>query len=386
MKITGKNITAIIEYLYVRRLDQKPDAEVLQSWSDLSDEEARLHLEQLFRSWNYTEQQVADELAEFEALQRPSAPASNIGTLPNDRPPARTGEPGGPNYNGPRMEGVPRRERKSNRTWVWLIILPLVALGAYTIYKFQAFKSMKYLYVTTDNVTIRDHEGKSIGRMDIFASSNSVSFLRTTDANSYPVTVGDNVYQCRRVIFDSTSFFDFLVNKAEAFGYVNENYVIEDKENFIIYRNVFKAINNVKNENAALTAPFRKVIVGSLRRAPAMEQLFIQNTCGNKEKSLSALVKHKTSKGVYQVIALLSDGNYYIFAGDPELQRYDPPRPLEYQNTIDNSMRPFAHENILFKYVNKTYFLYNCDGTARDYYTTFDADGLIDHAKYSFEP
>lgn len=385
MNITGKNITSVIEYLYAKRLDQRPDADVLQSWSDLSDEEAQMHLHQLFRSWGYTEQQVADELAEFEALQNPAAPgpAPELPKPNGDHPSVQAPLQGPEAYNGP-IAGS--RESSRSRSWIWLLVLPLLALGGYTLFKFQAFKNMKYLYVTTDNVSIRDHKGKNIGRMDIFAGSNSVSFLRTTDGNSYPVTVGDNVYQCRRVVFDSTSFFDFLLNKADAFGYVNENYVIEDKENFIIYRNVFKAINNVKNENATLTAPFRKVIVGSLRQNPAMEQLFIQNTCGNKDKGLSALIKHKTPEGIYQVVALLSDGNYYIFAGDPASQRYDPPRPFEYQNTIDNSMRPFTNERILFKYADKTYFLYDCDGTARDHYTTFDAAGLIDYAKYSFVP
>lgn len=384
MNVTGKNVTAIIEYLYAKRLNQKPDAEVLQSWSNLSDDEARLHLSQLFQSWGFTEEQIEEELNAFAQEQHPVAPVQAPYNPPTE-------------YVAPQNEYVPPVSQNSgttnvapsskrSRSWMWLILLPLLAIGGYSLYKFQEFKSLKYLYVTTDNVTIRDHEGQSIGRMDIFASSNSVSFLRTTDLNSYPIKVGDNVYQCRKVIFDSTSFMSYLLNKPQAFGYVNENYVIEDKENFIIYRNVFKAINNVKNENATLTSPFRKVIVGSMRHNAAMENLFIQNTCGNKDKSLSALIKHKNNKGIHQVVALLSDGNYYVFTGNPETQQYEAPRRFEYQNPLDNSMTAFANENLLFRNVNKSNFIFNCDGSARDYYTALDENGMISYAKYAFEP
>lgn len=391
MKITGKNITAIIEYLYEKRLNQKASPEVLQSWTNLSDDEARLHLTQLFQSWGFSADQIIDELNDFAAQEQGHSQTANNAyqasvneyRQPQAAPIANSTTQS--NYQPPRTNTTPP-PKKSSRTWLWLVLLPLLAVGGYALYKFQQFKNLHYIYVTTDNVSIRNHEGENIGRMDIFANANSVSFLRTTDANSYPITVGDNVYQCRKVVFDSTSFLSYLLNKPESFGYVNENYVIDDKENFIIYRNVFKAINNVKNENAALTSPFRKVIVGSLRQNPSLENLFIQNTCGNKDKNLTSLIKHKTTKGVHQVVALLSDGNYYVFTGDPANNQYAAPVPFQYQNSLDNSIRPFANENILFKYVNKTYFLFSCDGTARDYYTVFDENGMISYAKYSFEP
>ncbi len=389
MDITGKNITAIIEFLYEKRLNQKASAEVLQSWSNLSDDEAKLHLTQLFQSWGFSADQIIDELNDFAAhqnAQQQSIPSAASYAASNERQtPAQNYPPANNNATNKGAAYISSTPKKS-KAWIWILLLPLLAIGGYALIKFQSFKNLKYLYVTTDNVSIRNHEGKNIGRMDIFADNNSVSFLRTTDANSYPITVDNNVYQCRRVVFDSTTFLSYLLNKPEAFGYVNENYVIDDKENFIIYRNVFKAINNVKNENTSLTSPFRKVIVGSLRQNPSLENLFIQNTCGNRDKNLSALIKHKTPKGIHQVVALMSDGNYYVFSGNPQTQEYTAPRPFEYQNALDNSMRPFANENILFKYINKSYFLYSCDGSSRDYYTTFDENGMINYAKYSFEP
>lgn len=384
MEVNGSNITGIIKYLYEKRLNQAASEEVLQSWSNLSDPEARMHLNQLFQTWGYTQEQMDDELRQYFSGTTgaivPGAQAPPAGNVPiQQQAPAYTAQ------QVPPAQPVQQKKSRSG-SWIWIILLPLLAAGGYVLYKFQQFKNLHYLYVTTDNVSIRDHEGNNIGRMDIFAANNSVSFLRTTDINTYPIKVGNNVYQCRRVIFDSTAFTDYLFNKPEAFGYVNENYVIDDKDNFIVYRNVFQVINGIKNENASLTSPFRKTIVGSIRQNPAMKELYIMNACNNSDKTYDALITNKNKDEVHQVVALMSDGKYYIFSGNPAKQEYEAPKPFQYKVPGADQLSPYQNDNFLFRYVNKTYFIFDCNGTPRDYYTVMDDKGLIEYAKYSYEP
>lgn len=385
MEVNGRNITGIIKYLYEKRLNQAASEEVLQSWSNLTDPEARMHLNQLFQTWGYTQQQIDDELKQYFS----GTPGSNVSnpTVPpaGNTPPPQQQAPAYTTQQTPPVQPVTPKKSRS-KSWTWVLLLPILAVGGYVLYKFQQFKNLHYLYVTTDNVSIRDHEGNNIGRMDIFAANNSVSFLRTTDINTYPIKVGDNVYQCRRVLFDSTAFTDYLFNKPAAFGYVNENYVIDDKDNFIVYRNVFQVINGIKNENASLTSPFRKTIVGSIRQNPAMKELYIMNACNNGDKTYDALITNKNKDEVHQVVALMSDGKYYIFSGNPTKQEYEAPKPFQYKIPGSDQLSPYQNDNFLFRYVNKTYFIFDCNGTPRDYYTVMDDKGLIEYAKYSYEP
>lgn len=385
MEVNGRNITGIIKYLYEKRLNQAASEEVLQSWTNLTDPEARMHLNQLFQTWGYTQEQIDDELKQYFS----GTNGSNVSTPPappaGNTPPPQQQAPAYTTQQAPPRQPVQQKKSRSN-SWIWILLLPLLAAGGYVLYKFQQFKNLHYLYVTTDNVSIRDHEGNNIGRMDIFAANHSVSFLRTTDINTYPIKVGDNVYQCRKVLFDSTAFTDYLFNKPAAFGYVNENYVIDDKDNFIVYRNVFQVINGIKNENASLTSPFRKTIVGSIRQNPAMKELYIMNACNNGDKTYDALITNKNKNEVHQVVALMSDGNYYIFSGNPTKQEYEAPKPFQYKVPGADQLSPYQNDNFLFRYVNKTYFIFDCNGTPRDYYTVMDDKGLIEYAKYSYEP
>lgn len=381
MQIHSNNITTFIQYLYRRRLSQEASPEVLQSWSGLHDAEVQQYLKELFQSWNYSEEQVQKEIQDFYASHgnpAPASPAQTRSEVPVQKPSATPAS--APVRN---MTAAPKR---SSKTWIVLLLLPLLAASVYVLYRYKQFKGMHYLYVTTDNVTIRDIEGKAIGRMDIYPTASSVSYLRTTDNRSYQVKVNDKMYACRKVVFDSTSFSDYLWNKPEAFGYVNENYVIEDKDNFLVYRNVFKEINNVKNESATLTSPFRKVIVGSIRQNPELQQLYIVNTCNNNNKTYSSLIRQTLKDNLYGVVAQLSNGGYYMFYGNPETNTYEAPKPLQYKTAYTDTYTDLKNDNTLFKLVNGTYFLFNCDGSAKEYYTTFDNTGRIGYLKYALEP
>lgn len=386
MNVTGQNITDIISYLYEKRLGKQAEPDVLESWSNLSDEEARLHLRQLFASWGLDEPQMQGILKEYERdlmfKQAEVAPSEASIDTPDDSSISYTPqvESGSIFTEAPTTAAKPK---KGGYKFAWFLLLVFVAAIAYVLFQYQQFKQLPFVYVTTDNVSIRNYKGKIIGRMDIFAGDHSVSFLRTTGKKRYPITVGDKVYQCRQVLLDTTKFADYLFRKKESFGYVNENYLIENEKQFIIFRNAFKAINNVKHENNVLTAPYRKVVVGSLNFASELQDLFIVNACDNKNKNFTSIVRHQARNNVYQVVAMLSDGNYYIFSGNPDTQEYAAPQPFLYQNAIDYSLRPFNKENILFKKQNGRYYLYSCNGIPLEYYAATDENDMITFAKYA---
>jgi len=377
MQINSSNINAFIKYLYQRRLSQEASEEVLQSWAGLNDAEIQQYLKEMFLSWNYTGEDIHREIQEFYAQQGAQPVAAKVQPA-QDTPQQR---------QAPASRPAPVYAKpKRSKSWIALLFLPILAIVVYVLYQYKQFKSLHYVYVTTDNVTIRDIEGKAIGRMDIYPTANSVSYLRTTDAKLYQVKVNDKMYASRRVVFDSTSFSDYVLSKPEAFGYVNENYVIEDKDNFLVYRNVFREINNVKNESTTLTSPFRKVIVGSIKQQPALQKLYIVNTCSNGNKAYSSMIKQTLKDNVYGVVAQLSDGGYYVFYGNPETNSYEAPKPLKYKTAYTESYTDLKNDNTLFKLVNGTYFLFNCDGSAKEYYTKFDNSGRIEYLKYALEP
>lgn len=380
MNINSSNIIDFIKYLYQKRLNQEASTEVLDSWSGLNDAEVQQYLAELFKTWNYSDAEAEAEIRQFLAGRNTAVP---VQTAPVQQPAAQAAPAGNPNRP---YTPASAPAKKSSKTWLLLLIIPLLGIGAFLLYKFKQFKSLSYLYVTTDNVTIRDIEGNQLGRMDIYPTANSVSYLRTTDKKAYNIKVGDKMYACRKVVFDSTSFKDYLFNNPKAFGYVNENYVIDDKDNFLVYRNVFREINNAKNESTGLTSPFRKVIVGSIKQAPALQKLYIVNTCSNSNKTYTSLIKQTLKNNIYGVVAQLSDGGYYIFYGNPETDSYEPPRPLKYKTAYTEAYTDLKNDNTLFKFANDTYFLFNCDGSAKEYYTKFDNAGKIEYAKYALEP
>ena len=376
MGINSSNIRSFIQYLYQNRLQQAATEEILDSWTGLSDEEVRLHLQQLFDSWQYTEAQKLQEIDGFLRQQAP--PTSPV--APIETPQTQTINPGPEPQNN--YQTVQEKKR-GNLQWLLWLLVPILLAGGYVLYKFQQFQNMKYVYVTTDNVAIRDYQGNSIGRMDIYPKNNSVSYARAADNDQYEITINDKKYAYRRILTDSTTFRDFLFNNEKAFGFVNENYLIDDKNDFILYRDVFKEINNVPNENADLTSAFRKVIIGSIKQTPQLKGLFIVNTCSNTKKEFSSIIKHKLADDEYGVVTQLSDGNYYIFYGNPKNNTFATPTFLQLEDALSNSFTDIKNYDYLFKMTNGYFYVFNCDGTATDYYAVFDGKGKIAYLKPS---
>ncbi|HRP89895.1 MAG TPA: hypothetical protein PKX92_07635 [Edaphocola sp.] len=398
-KINENNIIDFIKYLYQENIGNAPSQEVLDSWTGLSDIEIDEYLQQLFENWKFSEEQIFQEINNFLNIQNNNQkieehqngnqaenediPFDEYNDTDSDDAEQENHEAYTINNESNATE-FPYQNKKSY-TWFWFFLLIILGIGAFVVYKFQKFKNLKYLYVTTDNVSIRDINGNNIGRMDIFPTKNSVSFLRTTGPETFPITIKNKEYQNRQVLTDSTSFLDYLFNKKEAFAYVNENYVIDNKDNFIIYRNVFKAINNSKNENNNLTAKYRMVIVGSLKMKPELMDLFIVNSCNNNDNNYTSIVKSKTKNNTFQVIAQLSNGKYYIFSGQPDDNNFSAPQAFNYKVNGSDQYVNYENEELLFKKQNGVYFIYDCNKVAREYYVNIDNNGSLQFAKYSFD-
>ncbi|HTO14510.1 MAG TPA: hypothetical protein VLZ83_02015 [Edaphocola sp.] len=384
--INEGNILDFINYLYKNNLERSPNQEELDSWAKLNSEEISDYLNQLFEKWGFTDENINQELEGFFQTQE---------SFENKRSQEELVDEGLDNQETEEFinsdevqEEVPysyEPEKRKSYKWLWLFILPIIGISAYVIYKFQSFKQLNYLYVTTDNVAIRDFNGNIVGKMDIFPSKNSVSFLRTTGLETYPFEVKNKQYQYRQVLTDSTTFMDFLLNKKESFAYVNENYVIDNKENFIIYRNVFKSINNSKNENNNLTSKYRKTIVGSLKLIPELQEFFLINSCNNNDKNYTSILKVQSKNNTYQVVAQLSNGKYYLFTGQPDNNIFNIPEPFKFKVNGSSELTTFDNEGMLFKKENGAYFIYDCNKNARDHYVNIDNNGMIQFAKYSFD-
>ncbi|MNL47226.1 hypothetical protein D3C87_1700000 [compost metagenome] len=98
------------------------------------------------------------------------------------------------------------------------------------------------------------------------------------------------------------------------------------------------------------------------------------------------MIKQILKDNIYGVVAQLSDGGYYVFYGNPETDNYEAPKPLKYKTAYTESFTDLKNDNTLFKLVNGTYFLFNCDGSPKEYYTKFDNSGRIEYLKYALEP
>ena len=385
MEINQTNIKAFITYLYKSYVGRSPNNDELESWQGLDTQDIQIYLDQLYENWQFSKDKIEQVKLDFQKAQF------------NEDSQREHVSPATPSFDEQESEGqmndvdfypeTSTSHNKTKRIIVWLLMAPIILISAFLLFKYSKYKNLNFLYVTTDNVAIRDKEGKTIGRMDIFASesNNSVSFLRTSGTQTYPIIVNNKTYQCRQVLTDSTSFGDYLFNRSDAFAYVNENYVIDNKDDFIIYRNVFKAIINTPNEGSALTAKYKNTIIGSMKKQKELLQYFVTNSCDNTSKSFTSILKYKTNDNLYQVIAQLSNGKYYVFSGNPDKDTYYEPRTFNYKVSGSNEFYPCENENLLFKFDNNSFFIFDCAKNPREYFVSTDQNGFIQYAKYSFD-
>lgn len=415
MLINKTNIIPFISHLYWERKKEAPPEELLESWRHLNDAEIQEHLHTLFESWGYTPAAADREIALFLARQRPANPAADNlsapttpgpvaapGTPPPYQPPVFATPdplppPPVPNYTPPAQpqyrppQNYPPPARRKSRRGAWsLLLLLIVALGigVYALFEYTRYTSLKRVYTITDNVAIRDEAGDVVGRMDVYGNpaKNSFSSLRALDRKEHPLMVGGKEYNYRKVLADSATFKDFLFRKGEHTYYVSANYMTDNKDDYQLYREVFKAINNNDRESARLTSDYRQVIIGSLR-AGGDTKLYVTNTCNNQNKDLTSVWKAAAPGGKVKLVAAkMSDGQYYLFAGNPQSNVFEAPQPLYFKAPNLSELQPLTNRDLLFKQSGSNVYLYQCNGKSTDFFATQDSEGKIKTFQWSFNP
>jgi len=392
MKINSGNITDFISYLFWKRKHEAPSNELLNSWRGLSDTDIKEHLEILFQNWGYDDEAREKGIEDFlKSQKRPDndfileKEIRKTTTVPIFDIPQHSQY-----QSDDYQEEHEYLESKKKYTVIIIssILVVLLAVSGYFLYQFVHFKNLNYVYVLTDNVAVRDKNGKLIARMDVYGNpaNNSFSFLRALDNKDYEIEVDGQKYDYRKVLLDSVNFVDFLFHKSDKTSFVNTNYVTNNKNDFQKYREVFKNINNNQKESNKLTSPYRKVIIGSLSQNTRFKDLYLENTCNSNDKTLSSIIQYQIpNSSVMVVVAKLSDGQYYLLSGNNESQVYEEPRPIYFKTPFVSEMKLLKDQDFIFKQTNNSYFLYKCNGSDTEYYAVLDGTGKVKYFKWSYD-
>lgn len=410
MKINQSNIAAFIAHLYRARKGEAPPQAVLDSWQGLSDDEINGHLRSLFESWGYTDAEAVAATDEFLATRQegpvnvpppPQAPQS-APPIPPATPPVYEAPkpiytpPPAPSYAAPTTPPQPQYippppPQKRSRTGLWVIVSILTLLllvGIYAGYQYGQYSGLKRVFTITDNVAIRNKEGGVVGRMDVYADPAKSSFasLRALDNQEYPLTVDGKDYNFRKVLTDSATFSDYLLHREASTRYVSAGYLTENQGDYQRYRDVFRAINNNAKESARLTAGYRQVIIGSLAAA-GNTALYVDNVCNNQRTDLTSVWKYQAPGSKVKVAAArMSDGQYYLFAGNTDTRVYEAPVPLTYSASAQGE-QPLQGRDLLFGQDKSGHVnLYECGGSNTSFFATPDGEGKIKTFQWANDP
>lgn len=358
MNINNLNIIAFIKYLYKKKTGSDAPEQLLQSWSTLSDDEIPHHLKAMTAQWGWSEVQLQYEIEGFLQLTR-HKPINPVATQTTNA--INNKESIRPNPVINKMP--PPIQTRSSKNWIWFILLPILLIGGYIGYKYMSYLNLEHLYSVTDNVAIRDINGETVGRMDIFASKNAMSSLRAVNETIYNIKADKdgNISESRKLLIGDASFKDYLLETKDKIVYVNKNYLTNDKEYFEIQKVVFSDINKTQVELTQLKSSIRKVIIGSLSHDNFLKTLTIQNTCNNTSKDYTSIIKHTLyDKKTMVIICQLSNKKYYKLKGNPDINSYEPPVEIQFNVPQVTTSASINNGKYLFKKVGTTYNLYDC--------------------------
>ena len=367
MPINKNNITAFIKHLYQTRHNTLPGEDILKSWSSLSEVEIQQHLSDMTAKWGWTSSRLQSEVDQF---LKTTPVQNNVTTIPPIVP------------NTAPAQTVERVKTSRGKSKVWLIAL-LVILGGGGLYGFTTyskFNNLPRLYSTTDNITIRNSKGVSVGRMDVFEKSNSISSLRAVDDKVYNIAAENDtkISECRKLLLDDATFSDYLFGNEKKTVYVNKTFLTTNKDYGRLQKNVFAELYKYPKELAQMRSDMRKIIIGSLEMNPNLSSLFVRNACGNSSSSFTSIIKHKLKDGeTISIICKLSDNKYYKFTGNPDKDNYMPPQVMQFKSPTDGSMTDIQDADLLFKLNDGQYQIFNCRQEYTGAYSEFDDRGDI---------
>ncbi|WP_118974324.1 hypothetical protein [Taibaiella koreensis] len=381
MSINKSNIADFITFLYRKRKGQDPPARLKEGWTALSNEEIADQLSGLFHSWGLTDEDKRNEINAFfkETLFTPRPqPAPKVIPVPVSAPADVPVTPW----------PAPKRRKK----WPFIVLPLLLLLLGYLGYQYLAYSSMQYLYTITDNVLVRDENKEAVARMDLYEVKGPIpSFqkLKAVDKEIYYRSIDNtsNQYPFRKVLLKDNGFLSYLFKGKKDIGYVNTNYVVENVKEFDLYQTAFKEVKNNRAENADLKAIYRKIIIGSMSQDGDLESKYIAlHTSGIPRSAADAtyaIIKQPIKENVqYVIVAGLSDGFYYRFAGDIKNNDYTAPEKIMV-TMEDKTEKPL---NGAYRFMNRDgkIILYDCVTNTPTYYEAKkDANGNISAFVYN---
>lgn len=362
--INKENIIPFIAQLYRERKQAEAPQALLESWAHLPDEEIDRNLAGLFESWGMGQAERERAIDRFLASRRSPIMPQTSGTT--DTQPT---------------------SRKSTPIWVWGFVALVLLVGGYFGFQYIQYASLDRVYAITENIMIRDAQGKEAARMDLFPKTQSAfksyNSLRVLDSEIHFVQPqgSDKEYPTRRVLLDEATFSDFLFRKDESAHFVNINYIVNDKREFDLYQNAFKELQEVPSDNAGLLAAYRKVIVGSMVQQSDLQGRHLlaraQNLNTTLQKNTSSYVLIENQKGkLYTIIAGLDDGKYYRFAGDISTNTFLKPEPVMVQ-TPDGQVGELTGNYRFVKNGNEWKLFNTDDKKATDYFLSVDQNYLF---------
>lgn len=384
MKINKGNIIPFIKYLFKKKNGVDAPDQLLQSWSSIPEEDLTFHLKNMTAQWGWHEVQLQYEIEGFlqlaaqnQVAQQQQAQAQPVSNSSRPIPASTTNK-----------QLPPIATKKSNKL-KWIIALPILAVSAYIGIEYFNYQGLQNLYGVTDNIAIRNKDGKTVGRMDIFASSNAITSLRAVNSKIYNIIVDkdSNISESRKLLTSEATFADYLLQKEEMMVYINKNFLTENKEYFEIQKVVFQEINKSQFELNQLKSNIRKVIIGSLGQNETLKQLYIKNSCNNTSKEFTSILKHalKDNKTII-VICQLSNNQFYKLKGNPDENTYEMPVQVSFEVPVDSSIGTFTKGNYLFKKTGKDYNLFDCNKNNLNIKAKFDAQEDIIGFSYEAIP
>lgn len=383
MKINKHNIQAFITYLFKKRTGNDPYAQLLQSWLSVPEEEIPFHLKSMTEQWGWNHDQLQREIDTFFQLSQQAAPTlTNFSNIPQPKPQ--------PTPNAVlQSKPLPPIKTKKKGGCLWIILLVVFGISGYFGYEYFQFNSLTRLYSVTDNISIRNSAGETIGRMDIFGNKNQTTSLRAMNGKIYNIVVDKdgNVSESRKLLLDDATFTDYLFSNQEKIVYVNKNYLTNNKEYYEIQKTVFKEINNSQLELNQLKSNTRKVIIGSLGLNETLKHMSIKNACNNTSRDYTSILKHTASDGkTLIIICKLSNDQYYKLKGNPDENIYEQPVLVTFDLPADINTGLPTKNNLLFKKVENNYMVFNCSKNDLGIKATLDGTGDIIGFERTIEP
>ena len=350
--ITKDNIQDFISTLYQKRKGEPAPPELLNRWSHLSNVEIEKNLKELFKHWNYTEEQGQKEISQFLIAKKKRKSEEK-------------------NVTPTRVERVPASKKKRRFPIGYILFILLLGGLGYIGYEYIGYSNLRTVYCLTDNVSLRMADGTKVGRMDLFPKSTSdyTSFGKLLAVDEQPISKKfpdlKNEILVRELMLKE-DFISYILGDKSERVYAANAYLTESKQEYKLFKSVFKDVQKNKRENAKLKFVFRKVIVGCLRISNQLNASIKLPCDGVYSKEYDGIIKVDLKDNKYQVIAKLNDGKYYHFIGNTRDNEFAKIRTVE-TKIYDIISFDILSKDVLFKNVSGLTYLYSCDGESKNY-------------------